>query len=168
MAKPQKKKQRPSWFQKQVERDGENFLLKRQPLDIQREAFNIVRDIARGNITPRDFKYLFNLTLLSNIRIAVYKKYVEYHTYNASMSLNIQNGNINVLQNNFGIDGVNFNNIYNNNKELLTCYTLVLQGIDAMIYAIQVGYPNEEVKQQQYLSVYSSVQYQISRFKYII
>ena len=71
MAKPQKKKQRPSWFQRQIERDGEEFMLRKQPLDIQREAFNIVKDIMRGNITQKDLKYLFTLNILSNVKIAV-------------------------------------------------------------------------------------------------
>lgn len=169
MAKQPKKKQRPSWFQKQVERDGEDFLLRRQPLSIQKEAFNIVRDIARGNVTPRDFKYLFNLTILSNIRIEVYKKYIEYHTYNSAISLSLQMSNgVQILRTNYGVDENNLQSIYNNTTNILTAYSLVLQSIDTMLAAIQFTYNSEEDRQRNYLQVYSSIQYQLSRFKFIL
>ena len=169
MAKPQKRKARPSWFQKQIERDGEDFLLKKQPQDIQREAFNIVRDIMRGNITQKDLKYLYTLKILSNVKIAVHDKYIESHIYNSAMTLAFQMPNgVQILQNNYGVDDASFQKVYNNNKNLLTAYVLILNGVDAMIGAVQGSYMNDEQRQNYYLQVYSSVQYQLSRFKYII
>lgn len=170
MAKQQqKKKQRPSWFQKQIERDGENFLIKKQPLDIQREAFNIVRDIMRGNITSKDLKYLFNNNILSNVKIAVYEKYMEIHVYNAALTMALQSPNgVQILTQSYSVDEASLQKIYNNTKNLLQAYIAVLQSLDAMIAAIQGSYQSEEQRQQVYVQVYTSVQYQISRFKYII
>lgn len=165
----QKRKQRPSWFQKQIERGGEEFLLRKPPMDIQRETFNIVRDIARGNITQKDFKYLFTTKVLSNMRIAVFNKYIEYHTYNSTfaMCFNIPNG-IQILEQNYGVTGENLQNVFNNANNLFTAYGLALQSIDSMIVAIQYNYPTDEARIYNYLQVYNSIQHQLSRFKYII
>lgn len=169
MAKHQKRKARPSWFQKQVDKDGEEFLLRKQPLNIQREAFNIVRDMARGNITQKDLKYLFTTKILSNIRIAVYDKYIEYHVYNSSILLSMQTPNgVQILQNNYGVAAENLQKMYNSTTNLLTAYSVVLQGIDAMIAAIQSSYHDENARNYYYMQIYSSVQYQISRFRHII
>ena len=169
MAKPQKKKVRPSWFQKQIERDGEDFLLKRQPHEIQREAFNIIRDIMRGNITQKDLKYLFSLKILSNVKIAAYDKYIETHVYNSALTLAFQIPNgIQMLTTTYSVDDASLQKVYNNTKNLVTAYIAILQSLDARIGAVQATYQNEEQRQQFYLQVYSSVQYQLSRFKYII
>lgn len=170
MAKPQqKRKARPSWFQKQIERDGEEFMLRKQPLDIQREAFNIVRDIMRGNITQKDLKYLFTLNILSNVKIAVYDKYIESHVYNSAltMAFQIPNG-VQMLTTTYSVDDASLQKVYNNTKNQVQAYVAVLQSLDAMIAAIQATYPSDEQRQQVYLQVYSSVQYQLSRFKFII
>lgn len=169
MAKQQKRKQRPSWFQKQIERSGEDFLLRKPPLDIQREAFNIIRDIARGNITQKDFKYLFTPKVLSNIRIAIFNKYVEYHTYNASltMCMNIPNG-MQILNQSYGVAGETLQNVYNNTNSLYTAYGLALQSIDSMMGAVQMNYPDDESRLYTYLQTYNSIQHHLSRFKHII
>lgn len=171
MAKPQqqKRKARPSWFQKQIERDGEQFMLRKQPLDIQKEAFNIIRDIMRGNITQKDLKYLFNPNILSNVKIAVYDKYLEYHTYNSAITLAFQIPNgIQMLTNNYSVDETILQKVYNNTKNQVQAYVIILQSLDSMIAAVQAPYQSEDQRQQTYLQVYSSVQYQLSRFKFII
>lgn len=170
MAKPQqKRKARPSWFQRQIERDGEEFMLRKQPLDIQREAFNIVRDIMRGNIIQKDLKYLFTLNILSNVKIAVYDKYIESHVYNSAltMAFQIPNG-VQMLTTTYSVDDASLQKVYNNTKNQVQAYIAVLQSLDAMIATIQATYPSDEQRQQVYLQVYSSVQYQLSRFKFII
>lgn len=171
MAKPQKKKggkpNRPSWFQRQVDQNGPDFLLKKQPLDIQRDAFNIVRDIARGNVTPRDFKYLFNLTVLSNVRLAVYNKYIETYVYNSSMTLAFQIPNgIQILVNNYGVDENTFQRLYNESRDMISAYVLILNNIDAMIAVMQQGYMTDQDREYCYLQTYSTFQHQLSRFKY--
>ena len=169
MAKQNKRKPRPSWFQKQIERVGEEGLLRKQPIEIQREAFNIIRDITRGNITKRDFKYLFNTTVLANVKHAVYEKYIEQHVYQSTMACTMQIPNgMQILEINYKVDPMSFQKIYNTTQNLLTAYTVILQGIDAMIATMQYEYPSDEARELQYLQVYSSVQNQISRFKYII
>lgn len=169
MAKQQKRKARPSWFQKQIERDGQDFMLKKQPLDIQREAFNIVRDIMRGNITQKDLKYLFNLNILSNVKIAVYDKYIESHVYNSAltMAFQIPNG-VQMLTTTYSVDDASLQKVYNNTKNLVQAYIAILQSLDSMIATIQASYQNDEQRHQVYLQVYSSVQYQLSRFRHII
>lgn len=162
----QKKKARPSWFQKQIERNGQDFLLRRQPLDIQREAFNIVRDICRGNITPRDFEYLFDLKVLSNVKIAVYEKYIQYHTYDSSLAYAIQSPNgTSILEKNFGVAPENLQKIFNNTRELLAAYCTVLQNLDYLIAFVQNPFPKTE---EDYLKTYSTIQYKLYAFRYII
>lgn len=170
MAKLQKRKQqRPSWFQRQIERDGEEFLLRKQPFEIRRDAINIIRDIVRGNIAQKELKYLFNLTILNNVKLEMYDKYIESHIYNSCMSLAFQMPNgIQLLQSNFGIDDASFQKVYNTNKDLFNAYLLTLNAIDAMISAVQGNYANDEQRQNYYLQVYGSVQYQLSRFKFIL
>lgn len=169
MAKHPKKKTRPSWFQKQIERGGEDFLLRKPPLDIQREAFNIVRDIARGNITQKDFKYLFTTKILSNIRIVVLNKYIEYHTYSSTitMCMNIQNG-VQILEQTYGVAANNLQNTYNNANNLCTAYGVVLQSIDSMDAAIKWNYPDDNARYYNYIQVYNTIQGHISRFRHII
>lgn len=165
----QKKKSRPSWFQRQIERGGEEFLMRKPPLDIQKEALNIVRDIARGNITEKDFKYLFTTKILSNVRLAIFSKYIEYHTYNSAitMCLNIPNG-IQILEQNYGVAGENLQKVFNNTNNLYTAYGLILQSIDSMTAAINIVYPSDDARIYNYLQIYNSIQHHLSRFKYII
>ena len=170
MAKQQqKRKQRPSWFQKQIERDGQDFMLKKQPLDIQREAFNIVRDIMRANITQKDLKYLFNLNILSNVKIAVYDKYLESHVYNSALTMAFQTqSGVQMLTTIYSVDEASLQKVYNKTKNLVQAYIAVLQSLDSMIAAVQGSYQNDDQRNQVYLQVYSSVQYQLSRFRSII
>lgn len=162
----QKKKSRPSWFQKQIERGGQEFLLRKQPLDIQRESMNIVRDIVRGNITRRDFDYLFDLKVLTNVRIAIYEKYVELHTYTSAMTFATQvQGSVQILEQSYGVIPENFQKVFNNTNNQLTAYGAILQAFDALIGFVQSNYAKAE---EDYLQIYSTVQYQLSRFKYII
>lgn len=169
MAKHQKRKPRPSWFQKQIERGGEEFLLRKPPLDIQREAFNIIRDIARNNITQKDFKYLFTTKILSNMRIAVFNKYIEYHAYTSAMTMcmNIPNGT-QILEHNYGVANENLQGVYNTASNLCTAYGLSLQSIDSMMAAVQYNYPEDEARLYNYLQIYNSIQHHLSRFKHII
>ena len=165
MAKPQKKRGRPSWFQKQIERDGQDFLLKKQPLDIQREASNIVRDIIRGNITSRDYSYLFDLKVLSNVKIALYNKYIELHTCDSAMSfvLQTQNG-IAVLENSYHVAADNLEKVFNNTRTLLTAYCAFLTEIDTMIGFVSAPYPKT---QEDFDNIYTSIQFKLSKFRYI-
>lgn len=166
MVKQQKKKSRPSWFQKQIERGGEDFLLRKSPTDIQKEAFNIVRDISRGNITKRDFPYLFDLKVLSNARIAVYEKYVETHVYDSSISYVLQmQGGVQFLERSYGVSQENLQKVFNNTRTLLTVYLVILQTLDAAIAFVQTDYQKSE---EDYMSVYSTMCNQLSRFRYYI
>lgn len=166
MVKQQKRKARPSWFQKQVERDGEQFLLRKTPSDIQREAFNIIRDISRGNISPRDFKYLFDTKVLSNVRFAVYNKYIESHVYDSSMAFVMQSqGGVQFLENNYGVASQNLQKIFNDNRRMLGIYCVILQNLDGAIAFVQSPYEKSE---NDYMRVYSSMTSQMSGFKYNI
>ena len=167
MAKQPKRKARPSWFQKQVDQNGPDFLLRKQPSDIQRDALNIVRDIARGNITKRDFNYLFSLKVLSNVRIAIYNKYLESYVYNSCMTFALQVPNsAQILQTHFGIDDSSFQRFYNESKDTIAAYILVLNSIDNMTAAVQREYSSDEERDAFYMQVYSSIQYQVSRYRY--
>lgn len=166
MAKPQRRKARPSWFQKQIEKGGQDFLIRKGPLDIQKETLNIVRDIARGNITKKDFQYLFDLKILSNMRLSIYEKYIESHVIDSSISFVMQmNGGVQILETSYGVAPENLQKVFNNTRNLLTAYGAILQNLDILIAFVQNGYPKSE---GDYEAIYSSVHFQLSRFKYII
>lgn len=166
MAKPNKKKSRPSWFQRQVEQGGQNFLLRKAPHEIQRDALNIMRDIARGNITEKDYDYLFDLTVLSNVRIALLDKYIEYHTIDASLSfIQTTSTGVQILENTYKVAPANFQRLFNNTKNKLSAYGVMIGAIDALINFVQSPYPKTE---EDYKQIYSSVYFQISNFKHII
>lgn len=169
MAKPQQQKKkmtRPSWFQKQIERGGQDFLLRKQPLDIQKETLNIIRDIVRGNITKKDFQYLFDLKVLSNMRISIFEKYVELHTVDSCMSYAMQmQGGVQYLESNYGVVPENLQKVFNNTRNSVIAYCAILQNLDSMIAFVQADYVKVE---EEYERVFSSVQFQLARFKYII
>lgn len=168
MAKQQQKKKRPTWFQKQVDKGGKDFLLRKGPMDIQRDALNIVRDIMRNNITENDFQYLFDLKVLSNVRLAIYAKFIETQVYDSSMSYVLQSQyGVQTLEQSYQVTPDNFQQVMNTNKNLLFAYSAILYGLDSMIAF--VSNPDESVKTREaYFNVYSSVQAQLSRFRYII
>lgn len=164
MAKQQKRKSRPSWFQRQIERGGENFLIKKSPLDIQREYLNILRDISRGNVTSNELKYLFDMKVLGNIKISLFNKYIELHVYDSSLSYVLQEPNgVNVLENTFKVAPENIKKVYNDTRTELTMYCNILNIIDGMISFVQSPYIKPE---ESYLQVYSTAQSQLSRFRY--
>lgn len=168
MAKQQQKKKRPTWFQKQVDKGGKDFLLRKGPMDIQRDALNIVRDIMRNNITENDFQYLFDLKVLSNVRLAIYAKFIETQVYDSSMSYVLQNQyGVQTLEQSYQVTPDNFQQVMNTNKNLLFAYSAILYGLDSMIAF--VSNPDERIKTREaYFNVYSSVQAQLSRFRYNI
>lgn len=166
MAKVQKKKSRPSWFQKQIEKGGENFLLKKQALDIQREYLNIIRDITRGNITSKELVYLFDMKVLSNIKISLFNKYSELHVYDSALSYILQEQNgVKMLESIYKVGPENLQKVFNDTRMQLSIYCTLLTNIDIMIAFVQSPYPKSE---EDYLQVYSTIQNQISRFRYNI
>ena len=168
MAKQQQRKKRPTWFQKQVDKGGKDFLLRKGPMDIQRDALNIVRDIMRNNITENDFQYLFDLKVLSNVRLAIYAKFIETQVYDSSMSYALQSQyGVQTLEQSYQVTPDNFQQVMNTNKNLLFAYSAILYGLDSMIAF--VSNPDESIKTREaYFNVYSSVQAQLSRFRYNI
>ena len=134
MAKQQQRKKRPTWFQKQVDKGGKDFLLRKGPMDIQRDALNIVRDIMRNNITENDFQYLFDLKVLSNVRLAIYAKFIETQVYDSSMSYVLQSQyGVQTLEQSYQVTPDNFQQVMNTNKNLLFAYSAILYGLDSMI-----------------------------------
>lgn len=168
MAKQQQRKKRPTWFQKQIDKGGKDFLLRKGPMDIQRDALNIVRDIMRNNITENDFQYLFDLKVLSNVRLAIYSKFIETQVYDSSMAYVLQSQyGVQTLERSFQVTPDNFQQVMNANKNLLFAYSAILYGLDSMIAF--VSNPDESIKTREaYFNVYSSVQAQLSRFRYNI
>lgn len=167
MAKPQqKRKARPSWFQKQVDQFGQDFLDRKQPKDIQRDAMNIVRDMVRGNISNRDFPYLFDLKVLSNVRFVVYEKYIEIYTYDAALTYAMQSPQgPQILETYHNVAPDNLQKYFNKTKNDVIAYGAILTALDNMIAFVQSPYPKTL---EDYMQFYQTLLYQISRFKYII
>ncbi len=168
MAVKGQRKRRPSWFQKQVEKNGSDFLMRKNPLEIQREALNIVRDIVRDNITEQDYQYLFDLKVLSNVRLSIYTKCVELHVYDSAMTYVLQSQfGVQTMETMYGVTPDNFQQVMNSNKDSFMAYSAVLNGIDALIAF--TSNPNSAMKTREaYLNVYSSVKAQLVRFRYFI
>lgn len=166
MAKPQKRKTRPSWFQQQIERRGEDFLLRKPPLEIQREYLNIIRDITRGNVKSNELKYLFDLKVLSNVKISLFNRYTELHVYDSALSYILQEPlGVQNLESMYSVAPENMQKVANDTRAELTMYYTLLNVFDTMISFVQSPFPKTE---ESYLQIYSSVQNQISRFRYNI
>lgn len=79
--KPKKKQQRPNYFQNNMNMFGEEFLRRKTPLDIQKDAKKIFSDLAYGNIDiQRDAKFFTDVNFLINLRIVAYDNY-KYHAF---------------------------------------------------------------------------------------
>lgn len=165
MSKPNKRKSRPSWFQKQIERYGENFLSRINSTDIQREANSILRDIMRGNITRKDYEYLFTMKTLEAIKLAIYEKYVDSYVLDSSILYVMQSNGTHIMENMYKVDSGTMQKVYNKNKNNLIAYTTILQNIDDMISFV-VGKYDHSIENCE--SVLYSVQNKIGRFRYII
>ena len=72
-------KKRPNYFEINVQMFGEDFLTKKNPLDIQRDAKKIFMDISRGNIDiDRDSYFFTDYNFLLNIGEVAYDNW-KYH-----------------------------------------------------------------------------------------
>lgn len=139
--------------------------MRKLPLDIQRDALNIMRDIARGNVTKRDYEYLFNLTILSNVRVTLFNKYVELHTIDNSLSYITNTNGIQTLATTYQVDPMNFQKLYNDIKIQLSVYVQMIQAIDSFIGFVQSPYTKAE---EDFDQIYTSVQFNLSRIKHNI
>ena len=81
MGKFPKKKQRPNYFQNGVNLFGDDFIQRKSPLDIQRDAKKIFSDLAYGNIDiQRDAKYFTDVNFLINLKQVAYDNWC-YHAF---------------------------------------------------------------------------------------
>lgn len=79
--KSKKKQQRPNYFQMNMNMFGEEFLGKKTPLDIQKDAKKVFSDLAYGNIDiQRDAKFFTNVNFLINLRVVAFDNY-KYHAF---------------------------------------------------------------------------------------
>lgn len=75
------KKKGPNYFEMNIRSFGENFLERKTPLDIQKDAKKIFMDLAHGNIDiDRDAIYFTNVNFLINL-IQVATDNYWYHMY---------------------------------------------------------------------------------------
>jgi len=76
-------KKRPNYFQTNITNFGPDFVEKKSPLDIQKDAKAVFNDIAYGNIDVERDKYTFtNINFLENLLIVATDNYW-YHYYSA-------------------------------------------------------------------------------------
>lgn len=86
MAKGQKgnRKKGPNYFENNIRAFGENFLERKTPLDIQKDAKKIFMDLEHGNIVVnRDAIYFTNVNFLINL-IQVATDNYWYHAYTSA------------------------------------------------------------------------------------
>lgn len=94
MAKGQKnnKKKGPNYFESNIRSFGEDFLNRKTPLDIQKDAKKIFMDMEHGNIDiNRDARYFTSVNFLINLKQVAADNYW-YHAYTS-------NGMKQILQN---------------------------------------------------------------------
>lgn len=76
-----KRKQRPNYFQTNIQLYGEDFLTRKSPLDIQKDAKKIFSDLSYGNIDiQRDAIFFTNVNFLINLKMVAYDNY-KYHAF---------------------------------------------------------------------------------------
>lgn len=73
-----------NYFQTNIEQNGEDFLSRKTPLDIQKDAKKIFLDIAHGSINiERDAIYFTNVSFLMNL-LSVAQDNLNYHSFTAN------------------------------------------------------------------------------------
>ena len=162
MAKPQKKKpSKPSWFKRQVDRYGENFISTIHPAEIQRNYLNICRDIARGNIVTNEYQYLFNTNTIENVLFSITEEYntlyVSMYCINVASQCNLINTNV------LSLEAVN--NSSNKLAKKLNLYTELLNAFVLLKQFIQDPTPKST---EDFETIYETSAYKLSRYKYDI
>lgn len=166
MAKPQKRKARPSWFQRQIERNGPDFLVRKTPLDIQREYLNIVRDIVRGNITPKDYQYLFDNKVLPNVIVAIFNRCNELRASRIIMifTMSVPNSS-EILERMYYLTPKEFQNLFNTTNDEFNAFNSLLYELNILDSFVKDPNPKTE---EDYERVYQSAQYRLSIFKNVL
>ena len=82
-----KKGKRSNYFSRNIDRFGENFLSIKTPADLYRDAAQIFRDFAQGNIDIPDYEKYFKDTQF--ISLLIQQAYIKWEFHNIS-SLAVQ------------------------------------------------------------------------------
>ena len=77
-----KKGKRSNYFSRNIDRFGENFLSIKTPADLYRDAAQIFRDFAQGNIDIPDYEKYFKDTQL--ISLLIQQAYIKWEFHNIS------------------------------------------------------------------------------------
>lgn len=119
--KPNNKKQRPNYFQQNIQRLGENFLNTKNANELEVDSIRIFRDIARGNIdVERDGKYFLNTQFLECCITGASLK-LNMHTINHNgVTLLVANGNNDPMT----------LAVLNNNKRCMEAYTIIYTNLN--------------------------------------
>lgn len=72
------RKTKPNYFKRQVQRLGQEWLAKKTPIDIERDADSILRDFVRGNIFEEDVQYFFDYRFTRPFFAAILNNLREY------------------------------------------------------------------------------------------
>lgn len=79
-----KKKQRPNYFQNNMNMFGDDFIARKTPIDIQKDAKRIFSDLSYGNIDiQRDAIFFTNVNFLINLRTVALDNY-KYHAFTSN------------------------------------------------------------------------------------
>lgn len=146
MAKPNnrnnnKKKQRPGYFQTNVQQYGENFLEMKTAKDINRDAQKVFRDIAYQN--PESMKditiFFMNRQFVSNLSIAATetgaKRYATYVGLNTFYQTNGQTGAANM--------GINIERYLAEAKTEYDAYYVIMGYLNNIVTVLNSGYDDE-------------------------
>ncbi len=77
-----KKGKRSNYFSRNIDRFGENFLSIKTPADLYRDAAQIFRDFAQGNIDIPDYEKYFKDTQF--ISLLIQQAYIKWEFHNIS------------------------------------------------------------------------------------
>lgn len=124
---PKKKQQRPNYFQNNMNMFGQDFLRRKTPLDIQRDAKKIFSDLAYGNIDiQRDAVFFTNVDFLINLRTVAFDNY-KYHAFTANgMKQIINQSQTNQIEEYFV-------KVSETHDRCATAYSIIVHFIDNML-----------------------------------
>lgn len=91
--KPTTRKARPSYFQRNIQSQGENFLDQMNADRMQKDAIRVFRDLAMGNIKiETEGQFFFNVQFLESCITAAYSKLILHTTHYNGVALLVTNG----------------------------------------------------------------------------
>lgn len=118
-----KKGKRSNYFSRNIDRFGENFLSIKTPADLYRDAAQIFRDFAQGNIDIPDYEKYFKDTQF--ISLLIQQAYIKWEFHNIStIAVQTMMNNPQIMQN-YPLDLNKVTGVLNSHSSSASAYMII-------------------------------------------